>query len=544
MNNTINIPFDVNNFHFFLIDHNLQTPIENPSLPLGVGMNNNIQYDLGGYIRINKNLLSSEIVSATLYISGNQSVGDIYVYPHSSGTFSSHASPTNFDYELSIKDTYDNSSDGFVFRLETDLFITRYTVFDVNSIYLILEFAEPLIDETYIDLVESKIRYKIGDYFDKSKIVIKAKSGIKIRTIYSFIPSITDLTQINSSVLSLTVSFKIGSSNYSNTINIDAFNNCWIDESYDSNIQNPVKSASAKICDIILPEDITEAPQNGYPVIVTIHGGNFTDGDKEYYNYITPFLINNGCIHVNMNYTLMSISIENDIYTNTNGIHYQNMLEDIQSLIQHLYDNRKTDSKPNGYPIDISRITIMGHSAGGNLALVYGLSHFVYEDPINLYNSIPFKAIITEGAPTFSELEDDNSGGIKYGDNAYVKDPDICSMMKCLLGKDNTISMNDIHILQPQEYIDSNNLPSILILMMQGTGCYHVNDQEEQNINGDSIVPLVDAQVVKNIDNLVNLLSIGQCSHNDYRILFLNNTTVTQGDNGGYRDQVEITALN
>ena len=305
MSNTINIPFDVNNFYFFLFEHNSETPIENPSLPLGIGMNNNIQYDLGGYIRINKNLLSSEIVSAMLYISGNQSVGNIYVYPHSSTAYSSSAFPTNFDYELNIKDTYVDSSDGFIFKLKTDSFITRYTVFDISNIYLSLEFTEPLVNSTYIDLGESKIRYILRDYFDKSKIIIKAETGCIKRTINSFISSITDQTQINSSVLSLTVSFKIGSSNYSNTINIDAFNNCWIDESYDSNIQNPVKSASAKICDIILPEDITEAPQNGYPVIVTIHGGAFTGGSKENYNYITPLLINNGCIHVNINYRLM-----------------------------------------------------------------------------------------------------------------------------------------------------------------------------------------------------------------------------------------------
>lgn len=122
--------------------------------------------------------------------------------------------------------------------------------------------------------------------------------------------------------------------------------------------------------DVFLPSDY---PQNS-PVVLIIHGGGWKYGRKEHMIHIQKMLFKNNIPSINMNYRLVSQS---------KSITYKQQLEDIRSAIEKfnaLAD--KAELLPNNY-------ILLGESAGGHLALLYG-----YQNP----NQI--KKIISLSGPT------------------------------------------------------------------------------------------------------------------------------------------------
>ena len=140
--------------------------------------------------------------------------------------------------------------------------------------------------------------------------------------------------------------------------------------------------------DIHIPEGTAEAH---YPVVLTVHGGEWTGGDKSADEHYTATILASGCIHVSINYRLLHDGIPEDTETP-----YEVMLDDIASAFAFLSQNAET------YQVDTGKAGIAGYSAGGYLALLYA---YTRADP-----PIPIHFVISEAGSanfldpkTFSE---------------------------------------------------------------------------------------------------------------------------------------------
>ena len=194
----------------------------------------------------------------------------------------------------------------------------------------------------------------------------------------------------------------------------------------------------------------------------------------------------------------------------------------------------------------------MGYSAGGNLALTYALRSRLSSNNTNYINSsIPIRLVITEGAPTFSELFEENNV-VQFGSEAYVQNNDIIDQFKYLFGINDITSLNDISEIQPQSYVSETNLNNISFMMFQGTGFTYYEETESQNFDGDSIVPVCDSteliscleEHIGNTPHEANethivYSSFFPCSHDNYIYAFINNAHIGgQGDNN-YKTALE-----
>lgn len=108
--------------------------------------------------------------------------------------------------------------------------------------------------------------------------------------------------------------------------------------------------------DVFLPKDYPEDS----PVVLIVHGGAWTLGNKEHMIQIQKMLFENKIPSINMNYRLVSARKE---------ITYKKQLEDIGLVIDKFNSlAEKAELHPNNY-------IILGESAGGHLALLYGYQH-------------------------------------------------------------------------------------------------------------------------------------------------------------------------
>ena len=120
--------------------------------------------------------------------------------------------------------------------------------------------------------------------------------------------------------------------------------------------------------DVFLPSDY---PQNS-PVILIVHGGAWKYGRKEHMIQIQKMLFENNIPSINMNYRLVSKHFT-----------YRDQLEDINAVIEKFNSlSEKAELLPNNY-------ILLGESAGGHLALLYG-----YQNPDKI------KKIISLSGPT------------------------------------------------------------------------------------------------------------------------------------------------
>ncbi|UOU98118.1 alpha/beta hydrolase [Chryseobacterium daecheongense] len=120
--------------------------------------------------------------------------------------------------------------------------------------------------------------------------------------------------------------------------------------------------------DVFLPSDYLE----NSPVVLIVHGGAWKYGRKEHMIHIQKMLFKNNIPSINMNYRPVSKKIT-----------YKQQLEDIGTVIEKFNSlAQKAELQPNNY-------ILLGESAGGHLALLYGYQH---ADQI--------KKIISLSAPT------------------------------------------------------------------------------------------------------------------------------------------------
>lgn len=108
--------------------------------------------------------------------------------------------------------------------------------------------------------------------------------------------------------------------------------------------------------DIFLPSDY---PKNS-PVVLIVHGGAWTLGKKEHMIQIQKMLFKNNIPSINMNYRLVSKSKK---------ITYREQLEDISLAITQF------NSLAEKAKLEADNYILLGESAGGHLALLYGYRH-------------------------------------------------------------------------------------------------------------------------------------------------------------------------
>ena len=119
------------------------------------------------------------------------------------------------------------------------------------------------------------------------------------------------------------------------------------------------------------------------PVVVFIHGGGWTKGDKDAVTHQVFKVAQKGFVGVTISYRLMSEGS------------FPNCIEDVKEAIRFL------KSKQGDFPIDVNRIGVWGYSAGAHLALMIALSP---EDTFdsNTYTNYDskIKSVMAVSAPT------------------------------------------------------------------------------------------------------------------------------------------------
>ncbi|MFS0654783.1 alpha/beta hydrolase [Bacillus sp. 179-C3.3 HS] len=101
--------------------------------------------------------------------------------------------------------------------------------------------------------------------------------------------------------------------------------------------------------DMYMPKDQNEKKQKRYPVMIYLHGGGWTGGDKNRVSSKADYFTDQGYVFVSMNYRLHP------------DAKVEQMADDTASAIKWVKDHA------DQYQIDPSKINVMGHSAGGHL---------------------------------------------------------------------------------------------------------------------------------------------------------------------------------
>lgn len=150
----------------------------------------------------------------------------------------------------------------------------------------------------------------------------------------------------------------------------------------------PYGDGSANKFDLYLPANKTDAP---YGLVVYLHPGGFTGGDKSGDAEMCQWLCSQGFVAATINYTLFSDE-------NPDASVYSQSVE-IREAIPHVVEA----ARELGYPVD--RMAIGGGSAGGCLALIYA-----YRDAST--SPIPVKMVFEAVGPASMHHEDWTNYGL------------------------------------------------------------------------------------------------------------------------------------
>ena len=160
-----------------------------------------------------------------------------------------------------------------------------------------------------------------------------------------------------------------------------------------------------QVMDIILPDELASDEQR--PVILYIHGGGWTAGDKSNFSHMQQSTIDAGYIYASMNYHYAG-----------DGNNYLTLINDIKLAIDFLYNQQSV------YHVDPRGIALIGASAGAHLALLYA-----YKE---VSSAIPISLVVSQVGPTdFTDysitVEDLNPSVIGMISNLMNKTYDIAT---------------------------------------------------------------------------------------------------------------------
>jgi len=133
--------------------------------------------------------------------------------------------------------------------------------------------------------------------------------------------------------------------------------------------------------DLYIPKSLKKNKECA--LILFIHGGSFTGGDKVDEDAWCKFFASEGYITATVNYSLMGEGKDSNINL---------MNEQIFSCVEAI----KADCFDRGY--DIKQMATSGQSAGGHLAMLYAYSH--YDD-----SPIPVKFVFQQTGPASFHVE-------------------------------------------------------------------------------------------------------------------------------------------
>ena len=133
--------------------------------------------------------------------------------------------------------------------------------------------------------------------------------------------------------------------------------------------------------DLYIPKSLNESKECS--LILFIHGGSYTGGDKVDEDAWCKFFASKGYITATVNYSLMGEGKDSNINL---------MNEQIFSCVEAI----KADCLTRGY--DIKQMATSGQSAGGHLAMLYAYSHD--ED-----SPIPVKFVFQQTGPASFHIE-------------------------------------------------------------------------------------------------------------------------------------------
>ncbi|WP_066368656.1 alpha/beta hydrolase [Neobacillus fumarioli] len=103
--------------------------------------------------------------------------------------------------------------------------------------------------------------------------------------------------------------------------------------------------------DLYRPDEISGKK---FPVIIYVHGGGWTGGDKSNVAEKTAYFTHKGYVFISLNYRL---------YPKAS---YTDMADDVAKAVKWIYDHA------GQYHLDRGKLNLMGHSAGGHLVMLIG----------------------------------------------------------------------------------------------------------------------------------------------------------------------------
>ena len=111
---------------------------------------------------------------------------------------------------------------------------------------------------------------------------------------------------------------------------------------------------SRNIMDVFLPANYSAES----PLVMLVHGGAWIMGNKAHLRSIQKFLFKNDIPSVSINYRLLK-----------KDVNYQTQEEDINKAVE------TTLKSASEWNLNAKKIILLGESAGGHLALLYGFHH-------------------------------------------------------------------------------------------------------------------------------------------------------------------------
>lgn len=259
--------------------------------------------------------------------------------------------------------------------------------------------------------------------------------------------------------------------------------------------------------DIYFPD--CGVPLGGYPAVVTVHGGGWSDNltkylgnsGEEYTNkkYFGPggqykemhsFILGQGFAHININYRLL----DSGMPPNPSKAPYEYMLDDIKSAIDYVEKN---------YPlwINTKKLVLIGYSAGAHLAMLYAYKT----------GDRRVKLVVSEAGPTDLFNYDKNVGEVT----------DLERLLGNLIG-DANLNIDKLKEASPVAKLNSDSPKTIL--------AYGIDNAYA--VEGDGVVPYAHATALQKAYEDVNdkkncqLFTFDGTQHFELQVLNLNNQLV------------------